>query len=344
MRQPDVHRSAARRALVLVLALVALMLPTGHSQTSTARAGGPVYAGDFPDPAVLRVGRTFYAYGTNGPGRHLPLLVSTDLTTWRTGEDGRPGEALPRPAAWGVDLDGSRPSQEVWAPGVFAYRHRYIAFYALRLRALPRRTCISVATSSSPEGPFVDRSTKPVFCDDDPLGSIDPQPYVDPASGRAYLTWKSEGRAGVAPTRLWARPLDAAGTRLAPGTSRRLLLTTALPWEGSIIENPSMVAYGGRWWLLYSGNDWASAHYAVGYARCAGPAGPCRRGGSRPLLQSTATRLGPGGASAFVDASGRLRLAYHYWPGPTAGYGAGSVRRLAVASVHLNATGHLALD
>jgi beta-xylosidase len=338
LRQPDVLRSRPRRALVVAATMVLLGVPTGYSSKAD-----PAYVGDFPDPAVLRVGRSFYAYGTNISGRQLPVLVSSDLRSWSGDEDAEPpAEALPRVAVWGVDLETSGPSKQVWAPGVFRYRGSYIAFYALRSRALSRRTCISVATSSSPTGPFVDRSTQPVVCDEDPLGSIDPQPYVDPATGSAYLTWKSEGEAHVTPTRLWAQRLDGSGTALLGSAPRRMLLETAQRWEGRIIENPSMTRYAGRWWLFYSGNDWASARYAVGYASCAGPTGPCTRAAARPLLASTAGSLGPGGASAFLDARGALRLAYHYWPGPTTGYVGTNVRRLAVTTLHLDGTGHLA--
>jgi beta-xylosidase len=287
---------------------------------------------------VLRVAGTYFAYSTNGGGSLLPALSSTDLTTWT-----RLPDALPKVASWGATLGPGRLDHELWAPSVFPWQGTYVAFYALRSHATPRRTCIAVATSAAPQGPYVDRTSAPVVCDSDPLGSIDPQPYVDPASGLPYLTWKSEGQRGVAPTRLWAQRLDASGTRLLTGAPRRLLLQTAAAWEGSIIENPSMVRYGGQWWLFYSANAWESPHYAVGYASCSGPLGPCRRASTGPLLKSTTSRLGPGGASAFFDAGGRLRLAYHYWPATATTYAGGGMRRLGITALHLTAGGHLAL-
>jgi beta-xylosidase len=355
-----------------VLALLAVLLPLmAEGGAADAYPGAPwfrpgqPYTGNFPDPTVVRLGATYYAYATNTGGALLPVMTSTDLRTWTPrpaydpGATGDPyfNDALPHTASWGVDLPGSkgRLGKQVWAPGVFRWGGRYVAFYALRARVAPRRTCIAVATSASPLGPFVDRTSRPVVCDGDEAGSIDPEPFVDPASGQPYLVWKSEGEAGRRPTRIWAQRLDARGTALLPGAPRRQLLQTAMSWEGPIIENPSMVRYGGRWWLFYSGNDWASARYAVGYARCAGPLGPCTRASRTPLLRSTATTLGPGGASAFLDAAGHLRLAHHGWNAPYTDYPAYPAciatstctsqgqRRLALASVHLTADGHLAL-
>jgi beta-xylosidase len=330
----------AARMLRAVLAALFLLLPMAVPVQPAE--GAPVvlssggYSGDFPDPSVLKVGATYYAYSTNTGGSLLPVLTSTDLVTWT-----RRGDGLAQPASWGASLGPDRADHELWAPAVFSWQGRYIAFYALRQHVTPRRTCIAVATSSSPLGPFVDRTTRPVVCDSDPLGSIDPQPYVDPRTHLPYLTWKSEGQRGVTPTRLWAQRLDAAGTGLLPGAPRRMLLQTAMAWEQPIIENPSMIRYGGQWWLFYSANGWESPRYAVGYARCDSPVGPCRRASTGPLLKSTTTRLGPGGASAFFDASGRLRLAYHYWPAPATSYAAGGTRRLATARLLLDRTGHL---
>ena len=52
-------------------------------------------------------------------------------------------------------------------------------------------------------------------------------------------------------------------------------------------------------------------------------------------MASTARESGPGGASAFVDPGGRLRLAYaSYWPGEyRANTGIHQPRRMHIATV-----------
>ena len=81
-----------------------------------------------------------------------------------------------------------------------------------------------------------------------------------------------------------------------------------------------MVRFDGRYFLFYSGNEWRSGSYRTGYAMCNGPRGPCARPDSQPLLGNTAEWLGPGGADSFIDADGRLRLAYHAWNAPHTDY------------------------
>jgi beta-xylosidase len=353
----------------LVAALVAALLSPAPA---SAYPGAPwfepsrTYTANFPDPSLLRDGSAYYAYGTSTGGAYLPVLRSTDLRTWTARPKYDPGyplnkdpyfnDALPYPASWGVDRAvGGRMKKEIWAPGVAKIGGRYVAFYTIRVRMSPARYCISLATSSSPLGPFVDRTTRPFVCDSDPAGSIDPAPYVDPLTGKAYLVWKSEGVVGAMPTRLWSRQLNTSGTGWAYGSTRRELLRTALRWEGNVIENPSMVRYAGSYWLFYSANEWRSGHYRVGIAKCSSPLGPCRRSRTTPLLANTSAQLGRAGGSAIVDAGGRLRLAYQYWNAPYTNYPAYSTcsragtcttqgqRRMAVVPMRVSATGHLAV-
>src|SRR3546814_17658334 len=81
-----------------------------------------------------------------------------------------------------------------------------------------------------------------------------------------------------------------------------------------------MVRSGGRYLLFYSGNEHRSAAYAVGYADCASPAGPCTKHGGNPILASSGDRLGPGPPAPFHDTSGNLRPAYHYLNAPYTNY------------------------
>jgi beta-xylosidase len=287
------------------------------------------YTSNFPDPEVLRVGDTYYAYGTSTGGAYLPVMTSRDLQTWTARPKYDPGaplnrdpyfnDALPYPARWGGDFGGGRMTKQIWAPGVERFGDAYILFYAVRMPN-STRFCLSTARAYSPLGPFVDNSPGPLHCDRDPNGSIDPEPFRDPATGRAYLIWKSEGVPGSAPTKIWSRELGADGWTWAPGSSQREILRTSQGWEGNLIESPSMVRHNGQLYLFYSANEWASGAYATGYATCASVNGPCSKPRGTPLLASSGARLGPGAPSAFVDAQNRLRLAYHYWNAPFTSY------------------------
>ena len=325
------------RLLGAVLATALLTAITSVSGTAGAYPGAPwfqpgvPYNGNFPDPSVVRAGSTYYAYATATGGSYVPVMTSHDLRTWtpRPAYDpGRPldsdpyfNDALPYPPRWAAHRStSSRLSTDVWAPSAAPVNGRWVLFYAVLSRVSPARMCLSVATSRSPLGPFRDTTSAPLWCDSDPAGSIDPHPFQDPRTKQWWLLWKSEGWRGHRPTRIWSRPLNSAGTGFARGSTRHFLLETAQRWEGNVIENPSMISYRGRYYVFYSGNEWASASYATSYATCSGPAGPCKRPLTRPLLAATRTILGPGGASAFADAAGRLRLGYAAWNAPYTNY------------------------
>jgi hypothetical protein len=370
--------------LLIVASLVAASLAlTAAPRPAAAYAGAPWFQpsttyldlsrpdqqnSNFPDPSIIRDGSTYYAYGATTGGAYLPIMSSTDLIHWtaRPAYSGAPwgvndpyfNDGLPQPASWGVDRNVSgRLKKEVWAPGAAKIGGQYVVFHAVRVSNTQDRFCLSASTSSSPLGPFVDNSTGPLVCDvqGDPNGSIDPQPFVD-TDGTPWLIWKSEGVPGSQPTRTWARQLDASGTAFAPGSSPASILETTAAWEHDVTENPAMVRWNGRLFLFYSAGNWQSDSYAIGYAECGSPVGPCTKiteGG--PLLASTGKRLGPGGPAPFVDASGRLMLAYHYWLSPYVGYpsdpncdGNGQCtsqgqRRLAIDEVVLTGSGALAV-
>lgn len=107
-----------------------------------------------------------------------------------------------------------------------------------------------------------------------------------------------------------------------PGVSQALLLRTSQTWEGTLVENPSMVFWGGRYFLFHSGNLWQTASYATGETHCASPRSTCGRIFTYPILRTSSTLgiWGPGGASAFVDPSGKIAMMYAAWNRSTTGY------------------------
>jgi beta-xylosidase len=212
----------------------------------------------------------------------------------------------------------------------------YVAYYTVRDSG-SRQQCISRAVSATPAGPFVDDSDGPLVCQIADGGSIDPSPFVD-ADGRAFLLWKSEGRGGAPPT-IWSRELSADGLALT-GTARALLVADRA-FERGVIEAPSLVHEAGGYYLLYAAADWNSRSYAVAYAGCAGPAGPCIKPGDAQVLLSGSRLAGPGGAEVFRDAAGSVWVAFHAFSEPDVGYP--SSRYLHVARVRV-VDGRIVLD
>jgi beta-xylosidase len=328
--------------VLLALLLAGLLLgvsPAAQARGEDPFLAGEPYRGTFADPTVMVVGDTYVAAGTTTANLNLPLMTSTDLVTWR------PREALPdwqewsrwsgynegmvRRPAWAA-VKGWRddvPLVSQWAPSLAKVGGRYVAAFSAAVTLEPRHSCIGVATAKDPVGPYVPRSRPLVCYPRAPLGAIDPDLFLDPRSGAAYLVWKNEGVPGLHPPRLVSRRLDARRLRFASGSRTRVLLTRSRPWEGGVVENPSMVRHRGRYLLVYSANAWRTGGYKTGYALCRGPVGPCTKS-PRPLMSTGGGATGPGGADAFVDAHGILRLAYHSWDD--------GLRRLRVATLGLS--------
>lgn len=257
---------------------------------------------DFPDPFVALAGTTYFAYATNSAGGHVQLLQSSDLQAWTFA-----GTALADVPRWAVP-------GATWAPAVLQRPDGWRLYYTVR-EATSSRQCISVASAPGPAGPFVDSSTGPLVCATNEGGAIDPSPFVAPGGG-LYLLWKGEGETAGGRATIQVQPLAADGlTVTQPAT---VLLRQDQSWEGRTIEAPSMIATPDGLVLLYSANRWNSASYAVGAARCDGPVGPCHKVGK--VLSSFGPMVGPGGAEAFRDRSGQVRVAFHAWQGSDVGY------------------------
>ena len=268
----------------------------------------PATPEDMPDPFVLQVGGEYYAYATQAGLISVQLRRSTDLVTWSDASDAL--LQVPSWAAWGW----------TWAPSVLPRPDGYVLYYTVR-HAASGRQCISVATATSPAGPFVDRSSGPLICQLDRGGSIDPQPFVDD-DGQAYLLWKSDDNALRRRTQLWGQRLAPSGLAL---TGKPVaLLKQDKAWEAPTIEGPAMVKHDGRYHLFYGANWWESPTAGIGHAVCDSPLGGCRKKTTkRPWLGSSAARVGPAGPAVFTGPDGALRLAYHAWTPGNVGYPAG---------------------
>src|SRR3954454_5966005 len=77
-----------RSALAALVLLLPTAVPVESARGEVVAPAAVSFAGDSPDPTVLKVGGTYYAYSTNSGGSLLPVLTSTDLVTWTPQRDG----------------------------------------------------------------------------------------------------------------------------------------------------------------------------------------------------------------------------------------------------------------
>jgi Glycosyl hydrolases family 43 len=304
--------------------------------------GSPAYnyegSGDAADPQVVYSGGTYYAFTTgNALGNNIAALVSSSPNSGYGPYTGRcyGSTALPSPSSW-------EQANTQTSPGVFNYDGHWVMFYDAAQSGHTSDSgydCLAVATAasiSSTDVQFSDVSNGPIECQ--PTGSIDPQPFVDPSTGTAYLVWKQNDGGSSAPAYIWSQQLNPSGTGFAAGSTPSMLLTNntvSYPWE-TTVEDPSMVAVGGAFSLAFSAGVYTSAGYSEGFTTCSGPLGPC--GTQSQILTSYGSVLGPGGGAIFSDAGGSWWLDYAAWQGGSAGctsYSCGAARRLFVAPISL---------
>jgi beta-xylosidase len=279
-----------QRALTVVVVLALAACGGGGKKATFAN---PVDDVDFPDPFVLKAGDTYYAYATNGADKQVQTLTSKDLVHWKRGPD-----ALPKVGPWGYN-------GATWAPEVLALADgTYVLYYT-------SSQCVGRAVAATPLGPFEDRSSRPLVCQRAEGGSIDASPFRDD-DGRLYLVWKNDGNAIGHPTYIWSQRLSADGLRLVG--RRTHIEKNDTVWEASVVEGPMLWKHDGRYYLFYSGNDYAGGAYAVGYAMCDSPLGPCKDAPENPILKSACNASGPGHNALIRDGDGQTWIVYHAWP------------------------------
>lgn len=325
-----------KTASVIAAAAIGLLPSAGEATPKPALAVEPGPArlhADFPDPFLLAANGRIVAYATNGNRRNVQMAETSDLKRWRRLRQ----DAMPRLPDWAV-------RGHTWAPEVLAVTGaagpRYNLYFTARHRDSALQ-CIGVATSDTPVGPFVSASPAPLVCQFDEGGSIDASPFRD-SDGALYLHFKNDGNHVGRPTRIYAQRLTADGLGLA-GEPASLLANDA-PWEGHVIEAPTMVRRDGAYLLLFSANDFGwppqarLSPYAVGLADCAGPMGPCVDRPGNPVLASRTE--GPGGCQsgpghqAVLDHRSTTWIAYHAWDATPDCRPAGQRRRLHIGRIH----------
>ena len=289
------YRTPTVLTLVLSLALSA-------AAQSAETFQNPVLSSDFPDPYILPVNGSYYAYATNAFGKNVQVSRSDDLVHWDL-----PKDAMPTLASW-VRL--GRP--DVWAPEVMQVGGRYLLYYTARDEASGKQ-CLGVATSEAPEGKFRDENDHPFVCQTSEGGSIDAHPFRD-EDGSLYLYWKNDGNAVGMATYIYVQELTPDGLGFLGEPVR--LVRNDVAWEGGVVEAPTMWKREGRYYLFFSANSYAGLEYAVGYATCDTPTGPCEDAPENPILASRMEEplvIGPGHQAIVKDKAGQTWLVYHAW-------------------------------
>lgn len=315
MTAPHRHfrRLGAGAVALALLTSVFATIPAG----AAAAAPGvitPVIDANFADPDLLLVDGVYHAYGTNNDGQNVQHRTSTDLKKWTAKPD-----VAPTLGDWVGDCSfapGGATDKCVWAPEVSKVAGGYALYYTAR-DELAARQCIGVSVSKSPNGPFTPVGTGPLVCPDgqrgteDLGGAIDASTYQE--NGKLYLLWKSDGNCCGKPATLFLQPLAADGKTLT-GPPTELIHNTQR-FEGAVVEAPTLVKHGAKYYLFYSANDFGGGNYRTGWATATKLAGPYTKSDTELMTTDLfhGTVIGPGGQDIITTRTGGTAIVFHGW-------------------------------
>lgn len=286
--------------------LCAAALLVGPAAASVKAPPAPVLDTDFPDPFVLVVDDGLVAYATNTTrdGRRLNVQMSrsADGRSWSA-----PADAMPTLPDWVLK---SRP--DVWAPEALRVGDGYVLYFSARHRSQRRpdglTLCVGAARADRPEGPFRPEP-EPLSCGARD-GVIDASPLR--VGENLLLYTKTDGNCCGADIAVLVQRLTPDGLKIDSGAKIVEGVTHDQAWEGRVVEGPQMIRRGDGWYMFFAANDYGGADYAVGYAVCKGPLGPCRDADENPILKKAEGLSGPGHQSVF-EWNGRTWMTHHAW-------------------------------
>lgn len=283
INQQFLIRGNMNKCIVMcVLALLSVMA-NAQLQTSVNQQGSdfyvnPIFAGDYPDPSLLRDGSDYYVVHSSFeyyPG--LLIWHSKDLINW-----------TPVTNALHTYV-GS-----VWAPSFVKYKNKFYIYF-------PANNTNYVVTADSVNGPWSDpRDLK--------VGNIDPGHFTD-AEGKRYLYFSNGGYVPLSDDGLsvvgelkqvydgWPIPRD---------------------WtiECFCLEGPKVVKRGDYYYLTVAegGTAGPATSHMVISARSRSPFGPWENSPYNPIIrtkESAERWWSKGHATLFEDAGGKWWIVFH---------------------------------
>ena len=196
---------------------------------------------------------------------------------------------------------------------------------------MPLIACAS-PFADSPEGPFIDRGRVGVPAPFAEAFSIDASPFHDPVTDRWYLFFATdffEGRVGTgtaafelnddmqtAKSPVAVTVLRASGDWHIYERNRSIYGKTWEAWH--TVEGPFVWPHEGKYYCFYSGGNWQTPLYGVGYGVADSPLGPYvdewNQKGPAVLKGVENKVVGPGHCSVVTGPDGKTAyMIYHAW-------------------------------
>ena len=292
-----------KKAMLFLCCLLAVSL--------NGRADGGTSLVPLADPYILLDGDTYYAYGTHS-GSGIEVWTSQDLHAWQNR-----GLAL--------DKVNTTETQWFWAPEVYYKEGKYYMYYSANEH-------LYTATADSPLGPFKQEGGRQMESLIGDEKCIDSSVFFDD-DGTTYIFFVRFNDGNC----IWMAELQDDLITPVAGTLKKCFAVSQ-SWEnkmGRVNEGPNMIKHNGTYYLTYSGNDYRSQDYAVGYATTTSLKSPSwTKYTSNPIVRRVEGLMGTGHHSLFTDKEGKLRIVFHAHESATSV----GTRRMYIGTMQFNST------
>jgi arabinan endo-1,5-alpha-L-arabinosidase len=270
------------------------------------------------DPSIIRVGNTYYQFGTDAGGNtggSLPIRCSSNRIAWTLC-----GNVFPQIPSW---VQSKVPGiLGLWAPDISFFSGLYHVYYAGSTFA-SNTSVIGLATNTTldrtdPDYQWVDQGEVLESSSSDDFNAIDPTILVDTDSS-VWMTYGSYW------TGIKQRQIDPSTGMLSSSNPMVYALAERPNVQYDPIEGTSLVHHGGYYYLFASFDNCCAANpyqsnYRIMVGRGDSPHGPFTDKNGASMLQGGGTQLlagngvtwnAPGGATVFLDPEQSDIITFH---------------------------------
>jgi beta-xylosidase len=277
------HLKANKLLFIILLLLQMTFVAQAQYQTNTSDIGtdnylNPIFAGDYPDPSILRDGDNYYIVHSSFeyyPG--LLIRQSKDLINWTP-----------------VTNALHKYVGSVWAPDLVKYNNKYYIYF-------PANNTNYVVTANSINGPW----SEPI---DLKIGNIDPGHVVD-ENGKRYLYFSSGGYVPLSDD-----GLSVAGEY--KHTYNGWPIPREWTIELFALEGPKLVKRGDYYYLTVAkgGTAGPATSHMIISARSKSPFGPWENSPYNPIVRTKSSSerwWSKGHGTLFEDTKGDWWMVFH---------------------------------
>jgi xylan 1,4-beta-xylosidase len=274
-----------KKTIIITLLIQLSLITYAQYQISTNKKGieyyvNPIFAGDNPDPSILRDGDTYYIVHSSFeyyPG--LLIWESKDLINWTP-----------------VTNALHKYVGSVWAPDLIKYKNKYYIYF-------PANGKNYVITANSIQGPWSDPVS--ITVEDNP---IDPGHITD-ENGKRFLYFSSGGYV----------PLSDDGLA-AEGGYKKTYNGWPIPRNWTIelfaLEGPKFTKHGEYYYLTTAegGTSGPATSHMIISARSKSPLGPWENSPYNPIIRTLSKEekwWSKGHGTIFEDTKGAWWIIFH---------------------------------